>query len=122
MSSRSRDPEIPDGAEATDGAELGEEVGDEVRPGTIDYPPTEPVGVGPAGSILDAEHHDSLADRLKREVPEDHRPPHDTVVLVDEHSSGEPDDERELIGEAVPPVELASPEESAMHYESEQDQ
>lgn len=114
-------PEIPGGAEATDGAELGEEVGDLVRPGTVDFPPTKPAGVGPPGSPRDAEHHDSLTERANRETPEDRCPTHEVVVLVDQFPSGQTDDEGELIGLDVPSVEIASPEESAMHYEEEPD-
>lgn len=41
------------------------------------------------------------------------------VRLVDRHSSGERDDESELIGQDVPSVGLTSPEEEAMHIESD---
>lgn len=47
--------------------------------------------------------------------------PHEVVRLIDPHSSGEPDDEPELIADDVPAVGLASPEEAAMHIESDGD-
>lgn len=114
-------PAIPGPAEATDGSELGEEVGDDTLPGTTGFPPTAPAGVGPAGSPSDADHHDSAIERFDREEPEHQTPPHESVVLLDPNASGEPDEESELIGEAVPVVGIASPEEAAMHYEKEED-
>lgn len=115
-------PPIPDTAEATDGDELGEEVGDETRPGTVGFPPTTPAGVGGPDSLADADHRDSLAERRQREEPDrPATPPHDTVRLVDPYPSGETDVEAEAVAEEVPPVELASPEEAAMHLESDRD-
>lgn len=113
-------PTIPDPAEATDGSELGEEVGDESLPGTVGFPPTTPSGIGPAGSLTDADHHDSAIERIDREEPESRPPSHDTVRLLDPNAGGEPDVESELVAEAVPPVGLTSPEEEAMHLENDQ--
>jgi len=110
-----------DPSEATDGSQLGEEVGDESLPGTVGFPPTTPVGVGPADSLLDADHHDSVRERSDREEPEGPQPlPHDTVRLLDPNAGGEPDLESELVAEDVPTVGLVSPEETAMHLENDQ--
>lgn len=119
MMSGTNEPTIPSTAEATDGDELGEEVGDETLPGSTDFPPTEPAGVGPAGSLRDAEHHDSAAERLSREEPEGRPGPHDVVRLMDPDAGGQTDEEAQLVGDAIPPVGLASPEEAAMHIEDE---
>lgn len=115
--SGANDPAIPSTAEATDGDELGEEVGDETLPGSMNFPPTAPAGVGPAGSLRDAEHHDSAAERTIREEPEGGPPPHEVVRLIDPDAGGRPHEEAQLIAEAIPPVGLASPEEAAMHIE-----
>lgn len=80
--SNDNNPPIPSTAEATDGDEFGEEVGDQVLPGTVNFPPTEPIGVGPAGSLRDVEHHDSLDDRHRREEAAMH------VAQWDADSSG----------------------------------
>jgi hypothetical protein len=112
-------PSIPDPAEATDGAELGEEVGDEILPGTVGFPPTYPAGVGPAGSMSDADHHDSFAERFDREEPAEIPPPHDSARFIDPTAGGEPDTEPDLIGEIVATSGLVSPEEAAMHLEDE---
>lgn len=117
--SSDNEPAIPSTAEATDGDEFGEEIGDQTLPGTVGFPPTAPAGVGPAGSLRDAAHRDSLDDRHRREEPEGRPGPHEVVRLVDPVSSGEPDDEPELIGEETPAVGLASPEEAAMHIEDD---
>ncbi|MGI9594703.1 MAG: DUF5709 domain-containing protein [Acidimicrobiales bacterium] len=119
--SSDKGPVIPSTAEATDGDGFGEEVGDQTLPGTIGFPPADPAGVGPADSLRDADHHDSLAERIAREEPEGRPPPHDVVRLVDPNAGGQEDDEPELIGDDVPPVGLASPEEAAMHLEDERD-
>ncbi len=112
-------PSIPDPAEATDGAELGEEVGDDLLPGTVGFPPTYPAGVGPAGSLSDADHHDSFAERSYREAADDTRPPHDSARFLDPTAGGEPDTEAEMIAEIVATTGLISPEEGAMHLEDE---
>ena len=82
MSQGSDNAAIPDPAEATDGSVLGEHVGDETLPGTVGYPPTDPVGVGPANSATDADHHDSIAGRSDREQAEDPPPPPSQGVCV----------------------------------------
>ncbi len=112
-------PPIPDPAEATDGSELGEQVGDDTLPGTVGFPPTDAVGVGPADSPSDLGHHDSLAERADREVAADAPLPHESVRFIDPNASGEPDTEAELIGETVPAVGMISPEEAAMHLEDD---
>lgn len=112
-------PSIPDVAEATDGSELGEEVGDDSLPGTVGFPPTEPVGVGPADSPTDADHHDSFAERADRTQAADIPLPHDVVRLIDHSAGGVVDTESELIGEMVPPIGLVNPEEAAMHLEND---
>lgn len=115
-------PQIPDRAEATDGDELGEELGDDSLPGTVGFPPTTHVGLGPADSPQDADHHDSIQERSDREEPTDQSPPHDVVRLIDPDPGTEPDIEAQLIGDAVPPVGVVSAEEAAMHIESDQQQ
>jgi hypothetical protein len=60
---------IQGAAEATGGSELGEEVGDDSLPGTVGFPSTDPIGVGPTDSLRDADHHDSIAERFDREGP-----------------------------------------------------
>jgi hypothetical protein len=119
MVSDTQGPAIPDPAEATDGSELGEEAGDESLPGTVGFPPTSPAGVGPAGSIADLDRRDSVGQRSEREEPEGWSTPREPVVLLDPNASGEPDDESEMVAEEVPPVGLISPEEAAVHVESE---
>jgi len=121
MMSEIDSPAIPDPAEATDGSELGEEVGDESLPGTVGFPPTRPAGVGATDGPNDADHNDSFAERSAREEPErEPVAPHDSIRLVDPNASGEPDTESELVAEAVPPVGQVSPEEAAMHFERDQ--
>ena len=112
-------PFIPDVAEATDGSELGEEVGDDTLPGTVGFPSTDPVGVGPADSPNDADHHDSVAERADRMQAADTPLPHDVVRLIDRFAGGVDDTESELIGEMVSPIGLVSPEEAAMHIEND---
>lgn len=109
-----------DQAEATDGSSLGEEAGDESLPGTVDFPPTDPVGVGPADSLQDADHHDSVQERSDREEPEGRLSTNTAVRLLDPNASGEPDVESEAVAEDVPAVGVISPEEAAMHVESGQ--
>lgn len=118
MMSETNDHDRPDPAEATNGSQLGEEVGDESLPGTVGFPPTAPVGVGPADSLQDADHHDSLAERSDREEPEGRPLPHGAVRLLDPNASGEPDVESQVVAEEVPTVGLISPEEAAIHIES----
>ena len=110
----------PDPAEATDGSNLGEEIGDDRLPGTVGFPPTTPAGVGAADSLQDADHHDSVRERNERQVPEGRPRPHDAVRLLDPSPSGEPDLEPELIADDVPAIGLVSPEEAAMHLESDE--
>lgn len=110
----------PDDSETTDGATLGEKVGDDIRPGTVGFPPTTPYGVGPHGSSQDADHIDSVRERSEREVPE-HVPGHpDPIRLTDPNPSGDPDSESGLIANEVPASGLVSPEEAAMGHESDQ--
>lgn len=109
----------PDGAEATDGTTLGEEIGDDIRPGTVGFPPTTPFGVGASGSLHDAHHIDSVQDRSEREVPEQLQGSPEAIRLTEPTSSGEPDSESELIGDDVPATGLVSPEEAAMRDESD---
>lgn len=120
MTGDDNDQDQPDPAEATDGSILGEDVGDESLPGTVGFPPTTPVGVGPADSLQDADHHDSIRDRSDREEPEGRMTPHDGVRLLDPNASGEPDVESQAVAENVPTVGLISPEEAAMHQENDQ--
>ncbi len=108
---------IPDPAEATDGSVLGEDAGDDTLPGTIDFPPTRPVGVGPADSISDADHHDSVAERAAREETESAMSPDAPIRVVDPYAGGALDTEAESVGEAVDAVGLVSPEEAALHIE-----
>ena len=110
---------IPPATEATDGSELGEEVGDDSLPGTVGFPSTDPMGVGPTDSLSDANHHDSFAERVEREQEGNTPLPHDSVRLVDDTAGGAADTESELIGEMVPPTGLVSPEEAAMHLEND---
>jgi hypothetical protein len=112
-------PAIPDPAEATDGSELGEEVGDDTLPGTVGFPPTDPTGVGPTDSPSDADHHDSFEERFDREEPAESPPPHDSARFIDPTAGGEPDTESDLIGEIVSTSGLISPEEAAMHLEDD---
>jgi hypothetical protein len=112
-------PSIPDPAEATDGSELGEEIGDDALPGTVGFPPTDPAGVGPAGSLNDADHHDSFAERFEREEPSNAPLPHDSARFIDPTAGGLPDTESELIAERVATTGLVSPEEAAMHVEGD---
>jgi hypothetical protein len=113
-------PAIPGGAEATDGDELGEEVGDQTLPGTDDFPPDRPSGVGSPESLAGVDHHDSATERRLREVPEESTvPEHEIVVLVDPDTPGGEDDEDQSLGERVPSVGPAGPEEAAMHLDDE---
>ena len=98
------DQSLHDPAEATDGTELGEQPLDDSLPGTVDFPPTRPLGVGPADSLQSADHHDSVRERNRRQAPIDEPAPHEVVRLV---------------GDEVPAVGDVSPEEAAMHIEGE---
>ncbi len=111
------DEVIPDAAEATDGSVLGEDGGDDTLPGTVGFPPADPIGVGPADSTTDAEHHDSVAERSDREQIDGSEPLSDPIRLVDPDGGGSVDTEDESIGEAVDAIEMVSPEEAAMHTE-----
>lgn len=112
-------PEKPDGAEATDGTTLGEEIGDENLPGTVGFPPTRPIGVGVSGTIQDADHIDSVHERSQRELPEESPSQATPIRLIDPNASGEPDVESELTADDVPATGLVSPEESAMRDEGD---
>jgi len=122
MTNAQDDQSLQDPAEATDGSELGELPEDETLPGTVGFPPTTPAGVGPADSLQDADHQDSFRERSHREELEGQLAPHDVVRLLDLDPNGELDTESELIGEDVPAVGQVSPEEAAMHFETDQDQ
>ncbi len=113
------DQSLHDPAEATDGTEFDEQPLDDSLPGTVDYPPTRPVGVGPADSLQSADHHDSLRERTRRLARSDSPVPHEVVRLVDPEPNGELDTEAELLGDEVPAVGDVSPEEAAMHIEGE---
>lgn len=110
----------PDGSEATDGTTLGEEIGDDTRPGTVGFPPTTPFGVGAPGTIQDANHIDSVHERSEREVQEELPSPPDSIRLTDTNPSQDPDLESVLIADEVPAVGLISPEEAAMRHESDE--
>ncbi len=110
----------PDPAETIDGSSFGEGIGDDSLPGTVGFPPTTPAGVGAADSLQDADHHDSVQERSRRQVPEGCPRPHDAVRLLDPSPSGEPDLEPELIADAVPAIGLVNPEEAAMHLERDE--
>ncbi len=119
MTSETNDAPVPDPAEATDGSVLGEQPGDDSLPGTVGFPAPDPIGVGPTDSLSDADHHDSVAERAVRERAADTRPRRDSIRIVDLTAGGEADTEGQSIGEAVLAAGLVSPEEAAMHIESD---
>jgi hypothetical protein len=94
----------------------GDEVGEDL-PG---YPPDRPLGVNTVGvSAIEEDTGDSFAERTRREIPEDARPPDrsDVGQLVEPEAS-DLDDEEELVAEEEP-GDGRSPEEAAMHLEDE---
>lgn len=119
MSENSNDTQ-PDGAEATDGTTLGEEIGDDIRPGTVGFPPTTPSGVGAFGTSQDADHVDSVHERSEREEEETLPSPPDEIRLTDTDTDGDPESVSSLIADDVPAVGLVSPEEAAMRYQSDE--
>ncbi len=119
MNSRANDAPVPDPAEATDGSVLGEKTGDDSLPGTVGFPSSNPIGVGPTDSLRDADHHDSVAERADREQAAETTFLRDQIRIIDPTAGGEIDTEGQLFGETVEAVGLLSPEEAAMHIESE---
>lgn len=113
MSDDTRD----DISEVLDGDVLGEEPGDDERPGTSDFPPDQPMGVEDP-SLFGDDDLDTRA--LRRDVDDTASDPN--LVLVDVVPDGEPDHEATLVADA----ELAtssgelSAEEAAIHLIDEE--
>ncbi len=118
--SEGNDAAQPDDSETTDGATLGEKVGDVNRPGTVGFPPATPYGVGPHGSSQDADHIDSVRERSEREEPEHSPDQPDAIRLTATPAGSATDLESELSAMEVPATGLVSPEEAAMGHENDE--
>jgi hypothetical protein len=101
-----------DDAEFLDGDVLGEDVGDQERPGAANFPPDRPLGIDDPTRSVD----DDLATReLRRDVGSD-QSAETFTLLAPESSDGITDSEsQEVASEVEAAAADLSPEESALH-------
>jgi hypothetical protein len=111
-------------AESLDQDKIDDEVdstGDAFGEGLADFPPDRPLGIGTVGvTPVEEDAGESFAERTMREDPDrvdDQRERPGVGTLVDTDAMDH-DDEEQLVGEMTPGSQL-SPEESAIHLESE---